>query len=114
VKAVVVAVRSSPMTTTHVHEALRMALGLTLSNHEVTVAYVGDGAAAALHLDGPTVQRPALTDSIELLDACRIREMVETDALPAQCRTKVRSRVEPCSRSGLVDLLMKADVVMTW
>ena len=91
-----------------------MALGLTLSNHDVTVAYVGDGAAAALHLDGPTLQRPALTESLELFDACRIREVVELDALPAPCRKGVRSRVEPCARPGLIDLLMKADVVMTW
>ncbi len=91
-----------------------MALGLTLSNHEVTVAYLGDGVGAALHLDGPTVQRPALAESLELFDACRIREVVELDTLSTLCRKGLRSRVEPCARPGLIDLLMKADVVMTW
>jgi sulfur relay (sulfurtransferase) DsrF/TusC family protein len=114
VKDVVVAVRSSPLTTGRVHEALRMALGLTLSNHRVTVAYAGAGAGAALTLDGTAVQRPGLAESLDLFDACRIRELVEIDALPPPLRGTVRARVEPVDRSALVDLFAKADVVIPW
>lgn len=113
-KHVVVAIRSSPLTTTRVHEGFRMALGLTLSNHQVTVAYTGDGAGAALALDGETVQRPGLADSLDLFEACKIREIVEREALlPAQ-RGGVRRQVQPVDRAGLLDLFAQADVVIPW
>lgn len=113
-KHVVVAVRSHPLTTGRVHEALRMALGMTLSNHRVTVAYTGDGACAALKLDGERLQRPGLAESLELLDACHIREVVESDALTARHRGALRSRVEPVSRAAVVALLKTSDVVIPW
>jgi len=114
VKDVVVAVRSSPLTTTRVHEALRMALGMTLLNHHVTVVYTGEGAGAALTLDGGVLQRPGLTESLELFEACRIRELVERDALlPAQ-RETLRSHVQPIDRDDIVTLFAKADVVIPW
>lgn len=109
-----VAVRSSPLTTGRVHEALRMALGMTLSNHRVTVAYTGDGASAALKINGDILQRPGLAESLDLFDACQIREVVEQDALPPAYRGAVRSRVEPIDRDALVGLLAASDVVITW
>lgn len=113
-KHVVVAIRSSPLTTTRVHEGFRMALGLTLSNHQVTVAYIGDGAGAALALDGEAVQRPGLEDSLDLFEACKIREIVECEALlPAQYGG-VRRQVQPVDRAGLFGLLAQADVVIPW
>jgi len=109
-----VAVRSSPLTTTRVHEALRMALGMTLLNHRVTVAYIGDGAAAALALDGEVLQRPGLTESLDLFEACRIQEVVERDALPPAQRRAMRSQVRPVDQSEIVALFAKADVVIPW
>lgn len=109
-----VAVRSNPLTTGRVHEALRMALGMTLSNHRVTVAYTGDGACAALALQSDRIQRPGLTDSLELFDACHIREVVERDALPVRYRGGVRARVQPIERADLTALLAASDVVIPW
>lgn len=113
-KRVVVAVRSAPLTTGRVHEALRMALGLTLSNHQVTVAYVGEGAGGALKVDGLAVQRPGLADSLELLDACRIREMVAIDAIPPACRPALRDRVDRVPDADLIECLATADTVVPW
>ncbi|MEO5657433.1 MAG: hypothetical protein ABIR88_07285 [Nitrospiria bacterium] len=113
-KHVVVAVRSAPLTTGRVHEALRMALGLTLSNHRVTVAYIGEGAGAALTLDGLVLQRPGLADSLELLDACRIREIVAIDAIPAPFRPALRDRVERVPDAALIECLATADTVVPW
>ena len=113
-KDVVVAVRSNPLTTTRVHEALRMALGMTLLNHRVTVAYIGDGAFAALGLNGEVLQRPGLAESLDLFEACRIQEVVERDELPPAQRGAMRSRVRPVDRSEVVALCAKADVVIPW
>jgi sulfur relay (sulfurtransferase) DsrF/TusC family protein len=114
VKNVVVAVRSNPLTTGRVHEALRMALGMTLSNHRVTVAYTGEGASAALTLNGDRIQRPGLADSIDLLDACRISEVVEREALASRYHQALRARVQPVGRADLVTLLTTSDVVIPW
>lgn len=108
------AVRSSPLTTGRVHEALRMALGMTLSNHRVTVAYTGDGASAALTLDGDILHRPGLTESLELFDPCQIREVVEQEALRPGYRSAVRARVEPVNRDTLVRLMAGSAVVIAW
>ena len=113
-KDVLVAVRSGPLTTTRVHEALRMALGMTLSNHRVTVAYVGDGATAALALKGELLKRPGLAESIDLFEACRIQEVVDRETLPPTQRTAMRSQVRPIERNEVVALFAKADVVIPW
>ena len=113
-KDVVVAVRSSPLTTTRVHEALRMALGMTLLNHRVTVAYIGDGAGAALSLHGELLQRPGLAESLDLFEACRIQEVVDRAALGPAQRSALRSQVRPVERSEVVALFAKADVVIPW
>ena len=113
-KDVVVAVRSSPLTTGRVHEALRMALGMTLSNHRVTVAYTGEGASAALTLDGDVLHRPGLTESLELFDACQIREVVEQEALRPGHRSSVRPRVQPVDHDALVGLMAGPAVVIAW
>lgn len=109
-----VAVRSSPLTTGRVHEALRMALGMTLSNHRVTVAYTGEGASAALALDGDMLHRPGLSESLDLFDACQIREVVEQEALRPAHRTAVRPRVEPLGSDALVGLMAGSAVVIAW
>ncbi len=91
-----------------------MALGMTLSNHRVTVAYTGEGACAALALNGDRIQRPGLSDSLELLDACHIREVVEREALAPRYREAIRGRVQPMERTDLVTLLTTSDVVIPW
>ncbi len=110
----VVAVRSSPLTTGRVHEALRMALGMTLSNHRVTVAYTGAGASAALTLDGDILHRPGLSESLELFDACQIREVVEQEALRPELRPAVRPRVQPVDHDALVGLMAGPAVGIAW
>jgi hypothetical protein len=87
---------------------------MTLSNHRVIVAYTGDGASAALTLNGEVLQRPGLAESLDLFDACQIREVVERDALPPANRSAVRTRVEPMDRDALVGLIAASDVVIPW
>lgn len=91
-----------------------MALGMTLSNHRVTVAYIGDGASAALTLNGEILQRPGLAESLELLDACQIREVVERDALAPANRAALRKRVEPMTRDALIGLVATSEVLIAW
>lgn len=87
---------------------------MTLSNHRVTVAYMGDGAHAALGLNGDRLQRPGLADSLELLDACHINEVVEREALAPRYREALRARVQPMERADIVALLATSDVVLPW
>ncbi len=51
-KRVAVLLRESPLATVKTSESLRLALGQTLSDHQVTVLYLEDGAYGALNLRG--------------------------------------------------------------
>jgi len=86
---------------------------MTLSNHRVTVVYVGEGAGGAVALNGTTLHRPDLAESLDLLDACKIREVVETEALVSSYGV-VRPRVERLNRTQLLEILDAADVVIPW
>jgi hypothetical protein len=87
---------------------------MTLSNHRVTVVYTGEGASAALTLNGEILKRPGLAESLELLDACQIREVVERDAVVPGNRSAVRPRVELLDRDAVVGLVAASDVVIAW
>jgi hypothetical protein len=87
---------------------------MTLSNHRVTVVYTGDGASAALAVNGDVVQRPGLAESLELFEPCQIREVVERDALPSGQRSAIRPRVQPMDRETLVGVIAGSDVVIAW
>lgn len=87
---------------------------MTLSNHRVTVVYTGEGASAASTLNGEILHRPGLAESLELLDACQIREVVELDALAPGSRSALRKRVEVLDRDAVVGLVAASDVVIAW
>lgn len=65
-------------------------------------------------LDGDVLQRPGLTESLELFDACQIREVVEQEALRPGQRSAVRPRVEPVDHDALVGLMAGSAVVIAW
>lgn len=87
---------------------------MTLSNHRVIVAYTGEGASAALAINGDVVQRPGLAESLDLFEACQIREVVEREALPSGQDSAVRPRVQPVDRDTLVGMIAGSDVVIAW
>jgi sulfur relay (sulfurtransferase) DsrF/TusC family protein len=113
-KQVVVMIRRGPLTTVLTGEALRMSLGLTLSDHRVTVVYVEDGAYGALDLKPEQIAQPSIRQSLDLFEGMKVRQVVDRDALESWAVPLLRKDVESIERPAVLDLICKADVVLSF
>ena len=89
-----------------------MALGLTLSDHQVGVLYMEEGAYSALELRPEMIAQPGIRQSIEFFEGMKIRQRVEQDAVEAWALPLLRKDVEPIDRQGALDLIRNADLVI--
>ena len=105
-------IRHAPLTMVKTSEALRMALGLTLSDHQVAVLYMEEGAYSALELKPEVIAQPGIRQSIEFFEGMKIRQWVEKDAVEAWALPLLRKDVEPIDRQGALEVIQDADVVI--
>ncbi len=91
-----------------------MSLGLTLSDHKVTVLYAEEGAYGALDLKPEQIAQPGIRQSLDLFEGMKVRQCVERNALDAWAMPFLRRGVEPIDRQGALDLIRKADVVLSY
>jgi sulfur relay (sulfurtransferase) DsrF/TusC family protein len=113
-KQVVVVVRRAPLNTVLTGEVLRMALGLTLSDHQVTVLYAEEGGYGALDLKPEQIAQPSIKQSLDLFSGMKVRQIVERDNLEDWAVPLLRKDVEPLDRQSALDLIRKADVVLSY
>lgn len=113
-KRVAVLLRESPLTTVKTSESLRLALGQTLSDHQVTVLYLEDGAYGALNLRPEIIAQPGIQNSLELFPGMKVRQFVEREALDTWALPLVRKDVEVVDRQAALDLIQAADVVISF
>ena len=80
-KRVAVIVRNTPFNSERNSEALRMTVGLTTGDHELTVLFLDDGVLSLRQLDPAQI---GADDANKHLDACRtlgVRLVAEEEAL---------------------------------
>jgi sulfur relay (sulfurtransferase) DsrF/TusC family protein len=111
-KRVVMLVRRAPLATGATAEALRVALGMTLGDHEVTVLYIDEGAGAAAELQPKLAGGADLGEALSLFGPCHVREAVEGGSLQQAGVAKVRQGIERLDRSAAVSLIGGADVLL--
>lgn len=110
-KRVVVIVRNTPFNSERNSEALRMTVGLTTGDHELTVLFLDDGVLSLRALD------PALVgadDANKHLDACRmlgVRLVAEEEALHRNAITPAKP-VDVVARTDALRAIAEADVVV--
>lgn len=81
-KRVAVLVRRPPLNDSRAGSAVRMALGLEIRDHEVTVAFLDEGVFAALAgLDPARVGGEPWAEYLEMLHACGHRLWAEAESL---------------------------------
>lgn len=81
-KRVTVLVRRPPLNDSRAGSAVRMALGLEIKDHEVTVAFLDEGVFAALAgLDPVRAGGDPWADYLEMLHACGHRLWAEAESL---------------------------------
>ena len=111
-KRVVVLVRRPPLASSATAEALRVAVGMTLGDHEVTVLYIDEGAGAAAELQPKLAGGADLGEALSLFGPCHVREVVENGSLEQAHVTNVRKGVERANRPAALSLIDGADVLL--
>jgi hypothetical protein len=90
-------------------EALRVALGMTLADHQVTIVYLDDGAGAAGEL-GPGVAE----DALSLLGPCHVRQVVDAASLERARVARARDGVELVDRAKALAVLGETEALVSW
>jgi sulfur relay (sulfurtransferase) DsrF/TusC family protein len=111
-KRVLVLVRRPPLARSGTTESLRVAVGMTLGDHEVTVLYIDDGAGAAAELQPVLAGGADIGEALSLFGPCHVREAVESASLQAARVVKVRRGVEVIDRPAALSLIGGADVLL--
>jgi sulfur relay (sulfurtransferase) DsrF/TusC family protein len=111
-KRVLVLVRRPPLARSATTEALRVAVGMTLGDHEVTVLYIDEGAGAAAELQPALAGGADIGEALSLFGPCHVREAVESASLEEARVAKVRQGVERVNRSAALSLIGDADILL--
>jgi sulfur relay (sulfurtransferase) DsrF/TusC family protein len=87
---------------------------MTLSDHKVTVLYLEEGAYGALDLKPDRIAQPGIKQSLDLFEGMKVQQYVEKEALEDWAKPLLRKDVKPLDRQGALDLIHKADVVLSY
>jgi sulfur relay (sulfurtransferase) DsrF/TusC family protein len=111
-KRVLLLLRHTPLNHIKNLEAFRLGLGLTLSNHEVTVAMVDEGVFNAIDLKPEVVDRPQVDAFLDLYDDVGVRSIAEREAVERHGIEALRKGVEVVDRKVILEAVRAADVVI--
>lgn len=113
-KQVLVMVRHSPCNDARAREAVRMALGLEIADHAVTVAFVDAGAGAALACRPEEAGQEPWAEHLEMLCMLGHRLWVEEESLArlGLPRERLFPGVEAVPRAAIEAAVLAADVAL--
>lgn len=113
-KRVLVMVRHGAWNDDRAREALRMALGLEIADHDVTVAFVEAGVGAAVACRPEQAGRPPWCEYLEMLRMLGHRLWVEKESLERLGLTPetICAGAEVVPRAALAAALWEADVAL--
>jgi sulfur relay (sulfurtransferase) DsrF/TusC family protein len=80
-KKVLVIVQDTPFNTLRTSEAFRMAMGLILSDNQVSVLLVGDGVWNLLPLRSEKINRPSIQTYLEYFPKVKIQLFADAESL---------------------------------
>ena len=113
-KNIILVIRTTPFNTIALTEAMRMAVGLTVSDNRVNILLLGDGVWNALNLAPHMIGRPDIYESIELFSACGVRVFADEVSLKERDISEHEGHIEKIGRKDAYDLIINADVVMNF
>lgn len=111
-KHIVVLVHRSPLNTLYNAEALRMSVGLTLRDDEVTVIFIGDGCWNATDLHPEMIDSPGITKELEMLTMLNHSIYADEASLQERGITRLNKHIMPVPRETTLSLIEKADIVI--
>ncbi|MDA8217836.1 MAG: DsrE family protein [Dehalococcoidales bacterium] len=115
-REIVVVLRDGPLNSGRDEEGLRVAIGLTLANPQVTVLLLDQAVWLSVPLAVAEIERPSLGTNWETLGLMGIRRLSERESLIERGLdpTEVLAGVEVVSRAEAAGVLAEADVVLVY
>jgi sulfur relay (sulfurtransferase) DsrF/TusC family protein len=102
-KNIAVIIRHAPFRTIRNKESLRMCVGATLKDNEVTVIFLGPGVVSAGKIQADMIGAPDLEPEVEAFSMMRIR-----------CLAELRDDIETVDKNEIARILAESDVVISW
>lgn len=106
--------RRAPVSSLRNSEALRMSVGLTLADNDVTVIFMGDGVYTLLSLKPERVGSPEMAKHLETLEAMGCRLVAEAEAVEERGLGELAWKVERLPREAIARVLAEAGAAITY
>ena len=113
-KTVAIVVRSSPFNSIRFAEALRIGVGQILSDNQVNIFLLGEGAWNAVEIHPAHIGRPDISESLALLGPCKIHLYADAESLKGKATQRLNKQVEVLSKTETWNRIMESDVVMSF
>jgi sulfur relay (sulfurtransferase) DsrF/TusC family protein len=112
-KNIAVIIRHAPFRTIRNKEGLRMCVGATLKDNNVTVIFLGPGVVSAGKIRPAIIDAPELEQEFEAFGILKIRCLAEQGAVK-EYKTDLRERIETVDKKDIARILAESDVVISW
>lgn len=112
-KNIAVIIRYAPFRTIRNKESLRMCVGATLKDNEVTVIFLGPGVVSAGKIQPDMIGAPDLEPEFETFSMMKIRCLAERDAIN-KYNADLRDDIETVDKNEIARILAESDVVISW
>jgi sulfur relay (sulfurtransferase) DsrF/TusC family protein len=112
-KNIAVIIRHAPFRTIRNKESLRMCVGATLKDNEVTVIFLGPGVVSAGTIQADMIGAPDLEPEFEAFSMMRIRCLADRGAIK-KYNTDLRDGIETVDKKQIARILADSDVVIPW
>jgi sulfur relay (sulfurtransferase) DsrF/TusC family protein len=113
-REVCVVLRRVPVSSLRNAEALRMSVGLTLAENNVTVVFAGDGVYTLLPIKPERLGSPEVAKHLETLEMMGCRLVADADAIESRGLEELAWGVEQLPRAEIARLLAGAGAVITY
>lgn len=112
-KEVAVIIRHAPFRTIRNKEGLRMCVGATLKDNNVTVIFLGAGVVSGGKIEPAVIDAPDVEQEFEIFGMLKIRQLAERKAVE-RYRVDLRKGIRTADLDEIADILAQSDVVITW
>jgi sulfur relay (sulfurtransferase) DsrF/TusC family protein len=112
-KKVVVIIRQTPFNTARNKEGLRMCVGTTLTDNEVTVIFLGPGVISAGRTRPEIIGAMDFKQEFETFSMMKMKLLAEKEAVELY-RVELINDVESIGMDEIAMILADSDVVIPW
>lgn len=111
-KKILVIVDQTPFNTIRASEAFRMCMGLTVSDNEISLLLINDGAYNLMPLHAEKIGRPAIDEYVDHFEKVNLHYFVDADSLLERDISPNNTQAKQLPHVETLQLINDADVVI--